>query len=273
MKLFLIICLLFPSAHAMNNLDQQLVQAIQDNNVPLMEQLLDAGANPNAKDFESNTPIYYTLGRNNIEAIRVLVEAGANPNAVNEDQGYTPLHVAAENDLIEVIKELLAAGANPNAVNKRNETPLHHAVHGDSTQTVQVLLNGGANPSMRDDKGNTPLDDALKWYKLKLKTATILLEAVVRLRDTHLVEKLLPKLPLTLVELHHYNQLLKKLYQQTDNLTYKQMGTEFRAHALKHALAKRAAQEIAHTHNVTLPQELAAQVATYAQGKQKANYT
>ena len=61
--------------------------------------------------------------RNPLEAINLLLKAGANPNAKAPD-GNTPLHLAVQELQVPMIRTLVAAGAKLDAVNKDNLTPL-----------------------------------------------------------------------------------------------------------------------------------------------------
>ena len=63
--------------------------------------------------------------RGNLLVVNALIEAGANPNA-RDSIGQTPLHATAEGSDPAVVKALIEAGANPNAIRKLiTGTPLH----------------------------------------------------------------------------------------------------------------------------------------------------
>jgi len=73
-------------------------------------QLIEAGAEVNAKDNKGNTPLLYA---NTPEMLTLLIEAGANVNIKNDD-GETPLMLAASpmaNNPEMMIRVLKAAGA------------------------------------------------------------------------------------------------------------------------------------------------------------------
>ena len=65
-----------------------------------------------------------TAGKAGPEKVRQLIQAGADVNAKKED-GWTPLMLtASDNPNLEVLKVLLKAGADVNAQNKYGRTPL-----------------------------------------------------------------------------------------------------------------------------------------------------
>jgi hypothetical protein len=61
--------------------------------------------------------------RDPLEALNMLLAAGADPNAKAPD-GNTPLHIAVQESHVGMIRALAAAGGKLDAVNKDNLTPL-----------------------------------------------------------------------------------------------------------------------------------------------------
>jgi ankyrin repeat protein len=94
-----------------------------------IRRLLDAGADPNAKDEYGQTPLILAAWAGDLPSVRELLRRGAHANARNRN-GDTALIVAAAGTRIEVAKALLAAGADPDARNKQGKTALSVALGG-----------------------------------------------------------------------------------------------------------------------------------------------
>ena len=127
------------------------------------------------KDDSDRTPLHMAAGsHSNPEVIQALLAAGADLEA-RDDEGRTPLHMAAgSHSNPEVIQALLAAGADLEARDDEGDTPLHRVAaythsydHRNVVATVIALLATGANPLARNGVGKTPWDLAQANEKLK----------------------------------------------------------------------------------------------------------
>lgn len=73
-----------------------------------------------------------------LEMVEVLLKAGANVNA-KDNEGATPLHYAAMNDATKLAELLLKAGANVNEKTHSGITPIEAAIRANSSATAEVL--------------------------------------------------------------------------------------------------------------------------------------
>ncbi|MDR0418164.1 MAG: ankyrin repeat domain-containing protein [Puniceicoccales bacterium] len=171
-------------------------EAVADNEISEVIQLLREGADLNGTDRQGNTLLHYA---NTPEMVELLCKKGANINAQNK-YGDTPLldAVAIPCPCLEYIGVLLANGANPDIKNRRGHSPrfkvreaikngivyngwsnsigvdsegkeihaqiqklfpskIHEAVANNDILEVTQLLCEGTNPNETDGHGNTPL--------------------------------------------------------------------------------------------------------------------
>jgi len=154
---------------------EDLHKAALKGDIATVRRLLDGGADIDAQNSDSFTPLHLAALGGHLAVVRLLIEKGASMEATTRN-GMTPLHVAAYRGQADVAEFLLEKGANPNA---RGEdwTPLHLAAEesGDSAETVEVLLRYGGEVDARLDDGQTPLMCAA--YRGNPEAVRVLLDA------------------------------------------------------------------------------------------------
>ena len=160
--------------------------AAEAGHLPVALELLQQGANPNARDSGDRAPIHQALLQHpysdhkpsfavagvllargaesdvwvaaalgDVPALEVIL--GADPAQANAQGVRPPLAVAAQHGHVEAVQCLLDCGADPDAPivadpNHPNPhtnigTPLHFAVRGGHRNVVEALLDGGASPN------------------------------------------------------------------------------------------------------------------------------
>jgi ankyrin repeat protein len=117
---------------------------------PLVQLLLDAGANPN-----DNDSLYHSVEPRDDACLRLLLQHGA------IESGTSALHHALDYERLEPVKLLLEHGADPN---ESHDWPaLHHAVfRGRPPAFIRLLVEYGADPTVRDGKGRTAYQHAVR---------------------------------------------------------------------------------------------------------------
>ena len=119
--------------------------------------LLQRGANPNARDREGRPPLVSAILGNSVALVGLLLESKADVNAT-DPHDWTPLHFAAEEVLPQLTSLLLAKGADPNRRDDEGNTPLHRAVFSarGSDEVVRLLRKHGARDDVKNKTGETP---------------------------------------------------------------------------------------------------------------------
>ena len=151
-------CLLFEDLRAAKKLEEVNAKW-QSFTAADMQAMIDAGADVNARDKYSNTPLHQAAGRGKAKVIPILVKAGADVHA-KDKYGETPLHTAAGFGHAEVIPVLVKAGADVHAKDEYGNTPLHEAGFWGNAEVIPVLVKAGADVNVTDNNGRTPLDRA-----------------------------------------------------------------------------------------------------------------
>ncbi len=84
-----------------------------DTPIKTIKYLLDKGVSPTAKDYYHMTPLHYAMRGENIEAAKILLEAGADPNARDMSGGLIPFRMACGQPFNqELVEFFLKHGAN-----------------------------------------------------------------------------------------------------------------------------------------------------------------
>ena len=133
-----------PCLVALVEMDTALHDAVEDDDMEAVRQLVEEGADVEAKDADGDRPLHLAAQNGHLEVVRVLVEAGADLEA-QVAAGARPLHLAAEEKHGHVAKVLVEAGANVEAEGDDGWRPLHLAAHDGHSEVVRMLAEVGAD--------------------------------------------------------------------------------------------------------------------------------
>lgn len=145
-----------PDGEGANHPDTLLLDACLNGYTDQITDLLEKGANPDARREGDNwTPLMLAAMNGYTEIVQILLEHDANPQLGTDDEG-TPLCVAAssfilpEEDPDAIVNLLLDHGANLYGRNGSGMIPLMYAAREGKTSTVVRLLNAGTDVNYQD---------------------------------------------------------------------------------------------------------------------------
>lgn len=118
----------------------------------LLEQFLDAGADPNRIDGRGYTPLILASYNGHEAATDLLLRRGADPNLA-DGKGSTALSGVAFKGDLSIATRLIAAGALIDKPNHVGRTPLMFAVMFGREAMAAFLLEHGADPNHCDGEG------------------------------------------------------------------------------------------------------------------------
>ncbi|MGC8824344.1 MAG: ankyrin repeat domain-containing protein [Bacteroidales bacterium] len=136
--------------------EYNLIIASLKGDLPMIQQLLDKGINPNTVIDESITPLIYAVQGGQPNICNYLIARGADVN-FRPSFGPTPLIVAIKAQRPILAEMLVNMGASVNAGDEQGRTPIMYAIAQNDTVVFQKLLSWGANLTQADTSGITPL--------------------------------------------------------------------------------------------------------------------
>ncbi|XP_033102794.1 ankyrin-3-like [Anneissia japonica] len=160
------------------------IGACLSGNAKLLRILLENGADPNAGDTYSVTPLHYAAQNGHRDCLRLLIDYEADINVATQYYnrpgsitrrflgGTTALHLAAKNDHPDIIEDLiLQGGADYNKMNEVGKTCLNTASSWGKEECVLKLFQCALGRELLSlpalDNGNTPLHDCIGFGMVK----------------------------------------------------------------------------------------------------------
>lgn len=141
--------------------EEEVVEQVEENN----EDTLENEKEMVADSADINNDLIEAVDENDIQKVQGLLKDGADPN-FKDEYGLIPLSISyfseESNNFTynEVIKVLLEEGANPNlAVNDNNDTALSFAVLRENVELIKVLLAYGADPLIKNNEGLSAISE------------------------------------------------------------------------------------------------------------------
>lgn len=134
--------------------------AVRAGDLAGVRQAIEADQALDARDESGWQALHYAVLERRPELVDLLLEAGADANARTEDSGDGPLHLAARRGHEGLVARLLAGGADPNLRNFALDTAAHAAVLDPNTQpraVLRALRRAGGDLESKGALGHSPL--------------------------------------------------------------------------------------------------------------------
>ena len=131
-----------------------LLQALWNEDVGKIKELLEKGADPNTQTSCGTRPLLIAAKKENTEIIRILIENGAQVDG-RDKNGLTPLMSAASAGKAGNVETLIAAAADLNARDNKGITALMWATVKGFADIVEILLSNGADVKAKTQEGLT----------------------------------------------------------------------------------------------------------------------
>ena len=150
-----------------------LLFAAREGDIESAKLLLDAGADVNEMTPDKTSALVIAAHSDHRPLVEYLLDRGADPSA--DSSGYTAMHAAVLRGDLPLVKTLLTRGVNPNArlkqgtpVNRASKdyalstdwigaTPFWLAARFADVEIMRTLVAGGADPNVALPDGTTPL--------------------------------------------------------------------------------------------------------------------
>jgi ankyrin repeat protein len=150
-RIVVLFFLCVPGLPCLATADDLLEAAYRDDSV-VAKQLIDDGADVNAKNRYGVAPLSLACQNGNADLVEILLKAGADPNT-ELPGGETVLLTAARTGRVEPVKALLAKGARVDTTERKGQNALMWAAAEGHTDVVELLIQAGADPDITLDSG------------------------------------------------------------------------------------------------------------------------
>jgi ankyrin repeat protein len=159
----------------------ELIAAVKEKSKEKVLTILNAGADVNAVDTNSRTPLFWAVLKEQEDIVELLLRKGANIDATDREN-ITPLMVAVATENSNTVDLLLKSHPNINMQNNREQTALHAAVAIGNLGIVERLIKAGADITICQH-GGTPLHIAAQYHNTKVLEYLIQVGTFVNVRD------------------------------------------------------------------------------------------
>ncbi|KAI6647344.1 Ankyrin repeat protein [Oopsacas minuta] len=117
----------------------------------------DNGMDPNTRDSDGNTPLYYAIRGGYRDCVKALLNFKADPELPVDSTGEKAIHFAAKKNDRNILKVLLEYGARADEKDAVCKTPIDIALGNDYPHILELLLEFQVSLDREDNENNTPM--------------------------------------------------------------------------------------------------------------------
>ncbi len=149
--------------------DVSLVDLVKADNRQAAMALIDQHVNVNTPTSDGTTALHWAAHNGDVDLVDRLLSAGADANAKNQF-GATPMSEAAFAGNVAIIEKLLKAGADPDSPGADGQTALMLVARTDNAAAAKLLLDHGAHVDAREKQKE---QTALMWAAAESQPAMV----------------------------------------------------------------------------------------------------
>jgi len=128
-----------------NTLHVKLYTAVKKNNIEMVRECLEHGANANQKGKNGRTALIRAVENNRNDIVLLLINHGADVNLSDDVRGTLPILIASRKGNVDIVRILIEKGADINKQDKYGKNALFYACVERKPDIVEVLIENNAN--------------------------------------------------------------------------------------------------------------------------------
>ncbi|KAL7290341.1 hypothetical protein TKK_0016036 [Trichogramma kaykai] len=173
--------------HCKNDLGETPLHTACDvGSLEIVDELIENGADPSAKDNSGIAPVYIALAKGHSEMVDFFIQNGIDVNQpLSQFYKIMPLHVAALKGFSYIVSMLLHYGADPEAQTKQGHSAVSIAIVSNHTECAKQILTTipDLNVDLRHINNQTLLHLSCQYDREECVKMLLLLGADIHLQD------------------------------------------------------------------------------------------